>query len=324
MKFTIAITALISIFPGAALGVPCELCPNFDANLPIDMSLFDTMMSNEGANGQIRRNFRMLQGDDDQLDLTSCAQLPAAIELMGPDINATTCVWFELMAALFCGCEGACSTCPDGSAYPDLDAIPDYEALGEMDTGSGMGMGQPGTCRELVTQMGAMTVFFSFFDAFGGSMDDAATMAPSELDVDVTAMLCGVAGMACGCPLSGCPLCNFGLDNPEMVVDYEGDSFTCAQGIEQLQMMGPMGMCSEAKIIFDETGCLCKEAETETETDEVVDDNTNITVEISNATEAPSETPDETSTETSDAGPISLSLSTVTMLLTVFSWFFFA
>mmetsp|Transcript_15948 Transcript_15948/g.15942 ORF Transcript_15948/g.15942 Transcript_15948/m.15942 type:complete len:204 (+) Transcript_15948:3-614(+) len=198
-----------------------------------------------------------------------------------------------------------------------------------MDMGSYM-IEQPGTCRELVTQMGAMSIFLSTFEdtPFVGNMDEnVSTLAPSELDLDMTAMVCGVAGLACGCPKTGCPLCDFGLENPEFIVENDdNDSFTCAKGVEMLQTMGPMGMCNEAKIIFDDAGCLCKEQITNN-TDIVVDDknttvNDTTTVEITNETKVPSETPNDTSADTSGGGYIfalSHSTVTITMLLAIFS-----
>jgi len=368
MKFTVAIITALILFLNqvvVTLGVQCELCPNFDASLPIDMGQLDVMMTREGPNGNLRRNLQMFQGDDDgEMEWISCAQISAGIEFMGSDnIDAATCGYFEMMAMMFCGCDGACSTCSDGSPYPDLDAIPNYEAWAEMDVDMGSDMEQSGTCRDLVTQLGAYSVLMSTFVedpplVDGGSVnEDFTTMAPSELDVgDMTAMFCGLAGLACDCPQIICTLCEFGFENPEFVPEiYDDDDdfiMTCEQGAEMLQtMMGSMGMCNEAKIQFDEAGCLCKETESDSVDDEVVDndvddevvdvvivdDNTTInngtsTVEISNATESPtSKTPNDTPVEATSSGTghiFDLSLhstaaATTTMFLAVFSSFLF-
>jgi len=369
MKFTVAIiTALILSLNQVVvtLGVQCELCPNFDASLPIDMGQLDVMMTTmEGRNGNLRRNLQIFQGDDDDgemMEWISCAQISAGIELMGSDnIDAATCGYFEMMAMMFCGCDnGACSTCSDGSPYPDLDAIPNYEAWSEMGMDMGSEMEQPGTCRELVTQMGVNSVLMSTFVEDPPLNDDVSvnedftTMAPSELDVgDMTALLCGLAGMACDCPQIGCPICEFGVENPDFIPENDDDDFimTCAQGAKMLQqMMVPVGMCNDAKIQFDDAGCLCmEEMESDIVTDEtiddevivdvvIVDDNTTITngtstVEISNATESPtSKTPNDTPVEANSSGTghiFDLSLhstaaaTTTTMFLAIVSLFLF-
>jgi len=372
MKFTVAIiTALILSLNQVVvtLGVQCDLCPNFDASRPIDMGQLDVMMtSREGPNGNLRRNLQIFQGyDDGEMEWISCAQISAGIEFMGSDnIDDATCGYFQMMAMMFCGCDGACSTCSDGSPYPDLDAIPNYEAWAEMDVDMGSDMEQSGTCRDLVTQLGAYSVLMSTFvedpPLVDGSVnEDFTTMAPSKLDVgDMTAMFCGLAGVACGCPQVGCTLCESGFENPEFVPEiYDDDDFimTCEQGAEMLiQMMGPMGMCNEAKLQFDDSGCLCKEMESgitsevideevvdevvdvvvDEVVDEVIDDNTitndTLAVEIPNSTEAPTrETPKDTSAEATSSGSgdiFALSLhstkaATTTMFLAVFSLFLF-
>jgi len=361
MRFTVAIiTALILSLNQVVvtLGVQCELCPNFDASLPIDMGQLDVMMTREGPNGNLRRNLQMSQGDDDgEMEWISCAQISAGIEFIGSyNIDAATCGYFEMMAMMFCGCDGACSTCSDGSPYPDLDAIPNYEAWSEMGMDMGSEMEQPGTCRELVTQMGVNSVLMSTFVedpplVDGSVYEDFTTLAPSEFDVgDMTALFCGLAGMACDCPQIGCPICEFGVENPDFIPENDDDDFimTCAQGAKMLQqIMVPVGMCNEAKIQFDESGCLCKEEMESDITDDevvvdvgvdvVVDDNTitndTSTVGISDATESPtSKTPNDTPAEATSSGTghiFALSLhstatvTTTTMFLAIVSLFLF-
>jgi hypothetical protein len=77
-------------------------------------------------------------------------------------------------------------------------------------------------------------------------------------DVDV----CVMVELMCGCP-APCDVCPFGLQEPEKVVEEDGETFTCEQGLQHLATMVQMGMddmdCGQAAAEAAEAGCLCKE-----------------------------------------------------------------
>lgn len=353
---TQAVATVAGASSSAVVEVPssCNFCADFDATLPIDMSQLDTMLmvnngddydydyayEEEGGAGPVSRRklLRKLQ-DDPNMDLTTCAQLPAVLVLM--DNNAdeydTTCDTFRLISMMFCGCgsDGACNTCAfDGSSYPDPEAAPNYEVFKTFMGNEDDMMAQVDTCRELSTQMSVMVGFMNMFtDSITAEFRnededvsfDLSTSSPSLVDssqlgdgeMDLEKLMCGAVGMACGCPTTNaeCPICEFGLKNPDDVVviddeDEDGDgdgteeeSLTCAQGLEQLRMMAAMGSCNDANDIFDQSNCICNEVA---------------------ITTAPSESPSTTTTpdSTSGTGRSSsyLSFTITSMVLPAFFW----